>query len=90
MLIIFNILMQSRYKYGTFSHSYSSFVQQGYKLNSLLSFYDIYIYIVTLNKLRFGVHIVHGKPVHLLLLCLNFVFFYNLVLVKSVLETIKF
>lgn len=28
-----------------------------------------------LNKLQFGVHTVHRKPVHLLLLCLIFSFF---------------
>lgn len=75
--IIVNILMQSRCKCGTFCYRYSSFVQQGCNLKSfLLSFYDIYIYMVTLNKLQFGVHTVHGKPMHLLLLCLKFSFFF--------------
>lgn len=48
--------------------------------------------MVMLNKLQFGVHTVHGKPMHLLLLCLkfSFLFFYNLVFVQSVMGTIKF
>lgn len=83
--IIFNILMQSRYKCGTFCHRYS-FVQQGCNLNRiLLSFYDIYIYIVMLNKLQFGVHTVHRKPVHLLLLCLIFSFFFTILFLFNLL-----